>query len=179
MANRAYLIGTNDDLFATERPRAHTLLEARYFMPVLWLALFKDDDIHVDQGVPFPLTGRSEALANFDARRAGLAKFLGGDADRLLGQFRDFVAQHTYAHYLINTHELKIMEDAEGEFHAELREYLDDMYHLGLGDQEERRLMILWQSNKKLADYPSDLTPYFLCGTSSDHPMPWEPKQAA
>jgi len=177
MANRVYLLGVDQDFFASDEPGLHQLLEAEYCLPVLWLSLYKKDDIRLYQQIPLLLTSREQALANFDARRAALAAFLGGSSGALLDQFRRFIEQNAFANYMVNTHELNMMED-DGVFHGQLQGYMDDLASIVEGSSVSRDLPLLLQADDGLTEYPyaGDAVP--LCGFSYDLPLPWAPKAA-
>ncbi|WP_305821311.1 hypothetical protein [Massilia brevitalea] len=177
MANRVYLLGVEQDFFASDEPGLHQLLEAEYCLPVLWLSLFRKDDIRLYQEVPLLLTSREQALANFDARRAALAGFLGGSTDILLGQFRQFIEQNAFANYMVNTYELDMMED-DGVFHEQLQGYMDNLESIVEGRFASRELPLLLQADEELAEYPYTGNAQPLCGFSYDLALPWEARAA-
>lgn len=177
MANRVYLLGVDQDFFASDEPGLHQLLEAEYCLPVLWLALYRKDDIRLYEQVPLLLTSREQALANFDTRRAALATFLGGSSDTLLGQFRRFIEQNAFANYMVNTYELDMMED-DGVFHEQLQGYMDGLDSIVDGSFASRELPVLLQADDGLAEYPYAGNALPLCGFSYDLPLPWEPGAA-
>ena len=177
MANRVYLLGVEQDFFASDEPGLHQLLEAEYCLPVLWLSLYRKEDIRLYEQVPLLLTSREQALANFDARRAALAAFLGEAADVLLGQFRQFIEQNAFANYMVNTYELDMMED-DGVFHGQLQGFMDDLESIVEGSFASRELPLLLQADEELAEYPYSGNAQPLCGFSYDLPLPWETRAA-
>lgn len=155
----------------------HPLLEAEYFLPVLWLSLFQKDDIRLYAQVPILLTSREQALANFDTRRAALVAFLGGSSGVLLDQFREFIVHNTFANYMVNTYELNMMED-DGVFHEQLQGYMNDLESIVEGSFASRELPVLLQADEGLTHHPHTGKPMHLCGFSFDLPLPWERKAA-
>ncbi len=177
MANRVYLLGVDQDFFASDEPGLHQLLEAEYCLPLLWLSLYRKGDIRLYQQVPLLLASREQALANFDARRAALAAFLGGSSATLLDQFRQFIEQNAFANYMVNTYELDMMED-DGVFHEQLQGYMDELEAIAEGSLESRELPVLVQADDGLAEYPYVGNALPLCGFSYDLPLPWEDRAA-
>lgn len=173
MANRVYLLGLNQDFFTTDEPELHQLLEAKYRLPVLWLSLYRKEDIRLYEEVPLLLATREQALANFDARRAALVAFLGGSSGTLLDQFRQFIEQNAFANYMVNTYELDMMED-DGIFHEQLQGYMDDLQSIADGSFASRELPVLLQADDELTRYPYTGNALHLCGFSYDLPLPWE-----
>lgn len=171
MANRAELVGLNEPFFETERPALHSLLEGNYGLPLLWLALYRKEDIRDYENVSILLTSRESALASFDARRAGLETFLGAPAHPLIAQFRAVIEAHAYRYYLVNTTELQMLDD---DFGANLPGYFDQLDQIVAGTAQTRELPVLTQADDDLTHYPYDGKPLWLCGFSYEIEVPWD-----
>lgn len=176
MANRVYLLGMDQDFFTTDEPESHQLLEAEYCLPVLWLSLYRKEDIRLYEQVPLLLTSREQALTNFDARRNALAAFLGESSGSVLEQFRQFIVQNAFASYMVNTYELNMMDD-DGVLHEQLQGYMDDLQSIVDGTFVSRELPLLLQASNELTEYPYTGKVIHLCGFSFDLPLPWEAKE--
>jgi len=66
--------------------------QAKYLVPVLWLALFEPADLRDGPDGPYLIASQQRALAILERRRANLAKLVGKDYEALLGLFADVVA---------------------------------------------------------------------------------------
>lgn len=177
MANRTYLLGLNEDFFEEENVSLHSLVEARYCIPVLWLSLFQSNDIRLYESIPILLTTRECALGNIDQRFDGLVSFFGEPCRKLLTQWRDFIEKNAYANYLLNTMELAQMENAEGEFLNELKNYMTELDALVAGTHATRELSVVVQASQSLVEYPYVNESLPLCGYSNSLSLPWEQEQ--
>lgn len=177
MANRVYLLGLNQDFFATEQPEVDQLLEAAHRLPVLWLSLYRKEDIRLYEQVPILLTSREQALANFDSRRNALVAFLGESSGAVLDQFRQFIVQNEFANYLVNTYELDMMED-DGVLNEQMQGYMDDLQSIVEGTLTSRELPVLLQADDGFTKYPHTGKVLHLCGYSYSLPLPWEAQAA-
>jgi hypothetical protein len=181
MANRTYLCGLNQNFFEDDddQIQLNVLLEARYCLPLLWFTLFQPDDIKLYSNVPILLTSREAALANLDRNAPALAAFVGEPAATIVAHWRTFIEQNEYANYLVNTHELQMMEDQQGEFHHDLKQMMAEFASIVDGTAPTRELYVVGQADRSLAEYPYRGIPLHLCGVSFNRPMPWEERKKA
>lgn len=177
MANRAYLCGLNENFFEDDDVSLVPLLERGYALPLLWFTLFRPEDIRMYQHVPILLTSRTQALANLERRAPAMEAFLGEPAP-IVAQWRQFIVDNDYANYLVNTHELQMMEDQVGQFERELRHWFAEFETILDGSAARRDLDVVAQASRSLTDFPYPYRgdPYHLCGITFDRPMPWEAK---
>lgn len=178
MANRAYLCGLNQNFFEDDDVELVPLLERGYALPLLWFTLFRPEDIRLYSGVPILLTSREQALANLAQRADAMKAFLGEPAT-IVGHWRTFIEQNDYANYLVNTHELQMMENEEGEFHRDLQQWFAQFDALADGTAGTRQLGVVAQANEALAQFPYRGDPYHLVGITFDRPMPWDERRKA
>lgn len=178
MSNRTYLVGLNEHFFDDDDVSLNMLLEAEYCIPLFWLALFQAGDIRLYHNIPILHTSRAQALANLDQRAPGLAALLGEPGDKLVAQMRAFIEQNPYQNYLINTSELAQMENAEGQFHAELTDWFAELATIANRTMSSRALNILTQASASLVDFPYTDRAIHLCGHSFELALPWETETA-
>ncbi len=179
MANRTYLLGLNEEFFETEDVSLNVLLEAKYCIPLLWLTLFKVDDMRLYHDIPLLLTNRAAALANIDRAAPGIVAMLGQSSATVIAQFRSVIEQNSFANYLLNPSELKDMEDAAGEFHAQLKRWFDDLAAIERGGVRPAELDVMLQHGPEMAELPQVIKPMHLCGYSFVVQLPWEEAAAA
>ncbi|QGZ39362.1 hypothetical protein IP92_02383 [Pseudoduganella flava] len=178
MANRAYLVGLNENFFEDDDVNLHPLIDRSYALPLLWFSLFEPDDLRMYSHVPIMLTSRDKALANIDRRAAALKAFLGPQAAPIVDHWRTFIDENAYANYLMNPMELVQMQDEEGEFLRDLRQWIAEFESIADGSATTRTLGILHQAHDGLMEYPYTGDPLHLCGHSFERPLPWERKRA-
>lgn len=178
MANRAILLGLDQDFFEDEEVKLHELAERNYAIPLLWLMLFQPGDVRMYHDIPLLLTSREAALANLARSAPGVTAFLGPASAGLVQQWCDYIGRNTFANYLLNTYDLKIMEDEEGQFRAELQQWLAEFAQLAGGTATTRELAVVTQASAALTAFPYTGGPLPLCGTSFTRSMPWERRAA-
>lgn len=90
-----------------------------------------------------------------------------------MNSWRSFLHEHEWKNYLVNSMELVMMQNQEGEFQAQLEGYMTDLEQSDAGTAE-RELSIVTQASDSLSDYPYCGKTVFLCGVSFNPATPWE-----
>jgi len=178
VANRAILLGLDQDFFEDEEVKLHELAERNYAIPLLWLMLFQPCEVRMYHDIPLLLTSREAALANLERNAPAVTAFLGAGNATLVRQWCEFIEKNAFRNYLLNTYDLKIMEDEEGQFRAELEQWLAEFAQVASGTATTRALAVVTQASTELTAFPYTGGPLPLCGTSFTRTMPWERRAA-
>ncbi|MEJ7806048.1 MAG: hypothetical protein WKG03_09050 [Telluria sp.] len=173
MSNRTYLCGSNTDVLESDNLNAGELLEARYCIPLLWLALFQENDMHVHDGAPLLLTRREEAMANWESRKAGLARFLGEPSQEIIAAWESFIRCQSAPMFLLNTYELWLMDEQPGQLATDVRVYFSDLDAMCTDERCARDLAFVIQANRALCSFPYVGAAMHLCGYSIGTQVPW------
>jgi hypothetical protein len=173
MANRAYLLGLNQEFFETDDIELNELLEANYAIAPMWLTLFTADDIKMYQETPLVLTSRAQALDNMARRAPAMVRLLGEAAAPIVAQWRTVIEQNVFANYLLNPSELKDMEDETGQFHAEFKGWFADLDAIEKGGVQAASLGLMGQHGPDFAAMPAATRANLFCGASFTVTLPW------
>ena len=173
MSNRTYLCGSNTGVLESDNLNAGELLEARYCIPLLWLALFQLNDMHVHDGAPLLRTSTEEAMANWDSRKPGLTRFLGEPSQEIIAAWGAFIGSQNAPMLLLNTYELWLMDEQPGQLAIAIREYFSDLDAICTNERSARDLAFVIQANRALCSFPYVGAAMHLCGYSIGTKVPW------
>jgi hypothetical protein len=139
VANRVYLMNhTHSRPQAAAEVSSACLLGANYQIPILWLALFRSDDLvlapvpctsdageETMENIPTLFAATAEARANYGARIPALAKALGEECGSHIAEWETFLASGLTAPSVqLYLAELWMMYDDQSDFDRDVRAWL-------------------------------------------------------
>ncbi len=177
MANRTYLLGFNEDFFAVESPVASEILEARYCMPFFWLTLFDLDSVHLYNEIPLLWTSKEKALQVLNSRLTLLHKMFGSTSKEIIGLWHQFVQQQNCQYFLLNTRELWMMQNEEGDFLKELQHQMQELSEMTISGVPLMQALVVKQAfSDDDPDCPFMGSTLPLFGHSYSIKVPWPEK---
>jgi hypothetical protein len=173
MANRTYLYGADSANVEGEEFEAVELLEASYCIPFLWLSLFRRGDIKVVKKAPVPVASKEQVIASWTSRKQAISRFLGPTADRIVAGWDEFIRTRDTAFFVLDTYELWLMENQEGELAAELSRFFNELDEICSNPRPSRDLAIAMQADRSVCAYPFEGKSMHLCGYTFESTVPW------
>jgi hypothetical protein len=155
-------------------------LQARSHLPLLWLALFRPEDIvHVpdpdEPANPWPylVAHRTKTMATLAARRELLTLRFPAMNPDWFDQFAAVLEQAPSEFVHLDTVEIMVGTGPEW------RQTLETL--LGMFEDDASRAQAGWRQFNSGYSGPYDgesaTRPWTYCGSSADSPMPWEPAE--
>ena len=139
MANRTYLMNHESGAPRTAAEIENTcLLGANYQLPILWLALFDQDDLttvpvactngagdQIIENIPTLFTSTAKAKATYASRRTALVQALGAECVPYIAEWESFISSNISAPSVqVDLVELWMMYDNPPDFAVDIREWL-------------------------------------------------------
>jgi hypothetical protein len=163
----------NSDVLEGNDLDAVSLLEAKYCIPLLWLALFRPNDVRLHHNAPVLLASKEEAISTWATRKEGICRFLGAPSQEIVAGWEEFIHFQSASIFLLDTRELWLMEDEEGQFTIELGAYFSDFDKICSSERVARDLAVVVQASRNLCSFPYVGTSLHLCGFSIGSTVPW------